>query len=129
MAAQLIKKFPACYGNWRFITVFNNSPSLDPVPSVLNPISLRSSLILSSHLCIHFPSGFFRLDFPTNILYAIFISPVHGTYPHHLILFYSIILITGRWLSSGTWHHILWQMLTSTRLHGVNILEDSEWPS
>jgi len=38
------------------------------------------------------PSGFFPLGFPTKLLYACLISPMHATFPVHLILLY---LITG----------------------------------
>jgi hypothetical protein len=35
------------------------------------PVSLRSILIPSSHLCLGLPSGLFRLDFPTKTLYTL----------------------------------------------------------
>jgi hypothetical protein len=59
---QLVKKFPAFYGTWRFITVFTTarhwSLSWD---KCVHPISLRSILILSSH----------PYDTETKILYAL----------------------------------------------------------
>jgi hypothetical protein len=45
-------------------------------PHLPNPISLRSILILSSHLHLGLPSGPFPSDFPTKILYAFHISPI-----------------------------------------------------
>ena len=53
--SQLVKKFPALYGTWRFITVFTNArhlslsrdSSIQSMPS--QPTSWRSILILSSH--------------------------------------------------------------------------------
>jgi hypothetical protein len=71
------KKFPAFYGTRRFITVFTRTlhwsiswaRSIQSLP--FYTISLRSILILSTHLCLSFPSGLF----PTNILYEFIFSP------------------------------------------------------
>jgi hypothetical protein len=57
------------------------------------PISLRSILILSSHLRLGLPSDIFPFGFPTKILYAIFFSPTCATFPAPLILLVLIILI------------------------------------
>jgi hypothetical protein len=51
-----------------------------------HPISLRFTLILSSYLCLGLLSGLFPSDITTKILYAFLISPMHATYPVHLIL-------------------------------------------
>jgi hypothetical protein len=74
----------AFYGTRRFITVFMRalhwSPSwarsIQSIPP--HPISLRSSLILSTNLRLGLPGGRFPSGFPTNILYA-FLSP-HSCY-------------------------------------------------
>jgi hypothetical protein len=65
IVTQLVKKFPAFYGNRIFFTVFTKKPPLVPVLSQMNPvqayilshfISLRSIVILSFHLCLDLPS-------------------------------------------------------------------------
>jgi len=68
----LVKKFPAFYGTWRYITMFKE-PTTGPYhqpdassPS-LPPHFLRS-LLISSHLCLGFPSCQFPSDFLTKIL-------------------------------------------------------------
>jgi hypothetical protein len=81
---QLLKKFPAFYGTRWFTTVFTRAlhwflswaRSIQSNPSHPNPshpISLRSILILSTHLYLGLPSGLLPSGFPTNILphYAI----------------------------------------------------------
>jgi len=40
--------------------------------------------ILSSHLCLDFPSGLFPSSFPTKILYIFLIAPMRATFPIHL---------------------------------------------
>jgi hypothetical protein len=57
-----------------------------------HPISLRSILIISIHLCLGRPSCLFHSGFPTNILYAFIFSPIRATYSAHLILLDLIIL-------------------------------------
>jgi hypothetical protein len=51
--------------------------SIQPTPPHL--ISLRFSLILYSYLQLGLPSGFFPSGFPTKILYALLIAPMHTT--------------------------------------------------
>jgi hypothetical protein len=111
MVTQIVKKFPAFYETWRFITVFTRAHnwSLSGVrclQSTLSyPIYLRSILILSSYLCLHLPSGFFPSGFPTKILYRSLISPMHVTYPtNHILLDLITLIIFGEmcklWSSS-----------------------------
>jgi hypothetical protein len=62
---QLLKNFPAFYGTRRFITVFTRAlhwslswpRSIQSIPS--HPISLRSTLMLSTNLSLGLPSGLF----------------------------------------------------------------------
>jgi hypothetical protein len=54
-------------------------------PYFPHPISLRSFLILSSHLCLGHLSELFLSGFLTKILYAFLVSPVYATCATHLI--------------------------------------------
>jgi hypothetical protein len=96
---QLLKNFPAFYGNRRFITVFIKTLhwSLSwarPIQSI-SPHSIfpTSILILFTHLRLRLPSSLFHSGFPTNILYAFLFAPIRATFPAHLLLFDLIILI------------------------------------
>jgi hypothetical protein len=97
--AQLLKNFPRYYGRRRFITVLTRalhlSLSWNKYIQSMSPhtISLRTILILFSHLrlCLH--SGLFPSGVPTETLYTFLFSPVHPTYPSRLILLDLIILI------------------------------------
>jgi hypothetical protein len=71
---QLIEKVSTFYGNELFLIVFTKPV---PVPvfrrtilaHILTRICLRPILMLSYHLSLGVPSGFFSSDFPTTILY------------------------------------------------------------
>ena len=90
--SHVVKIFPEFYGTRRFITAFTSShylylswaSSSQPMPP--HPTSWISSWILSSHLRLGLPSGFFPLDFPTKTLYTPLLLPIHATCPAHLIL-------------------------------------------
>ena len=98
---QLVKKFPAFYGNRRFITALTSvrhlslfwarsKHSMPPQSS-----SWRSILIVSSRLRLGLPSGHFPSGFPTKILYTPLLSPKRATCPAHIIntLSYLVIFI------------------------------------
>jgi hypothetical protein len=89
---QLVKKFSAFYGTWRFIPVFTSArhlflswaSSFQPVPP--HPTWWRSILILSFHLRLGLPNGLSPSGFPTKTLYKPLLSPIRATCPSHLIL-------------------------------------------
>jgi hypothetical protein len=74
LVIQLVKQQSAFVWNPKVYYRVHRSPLLDPVVSQLNPlapskpISLKSSLILSSHLRLGLPSGLLLSELPTKIL-------------------------------------------------------------
>jgi hypothetical protein len=55
------------------------------------PISPRSILILSSHLCLGLTGGPFLSDFPTKILYAFLL--LQACYMHHPLILLRLITL------------------------------------
>ena len=89
---HIVQKFPAFHGTRRFITALTSVRHLSlswarPIQSIYpHPTSWRSSLILSNHLRLGLPSGFFPSGFPTKTLYTLLSSPICATCTAHLIL-------------------------------------------
>ena len=101
---QLVKKFLAFHGTRRFITALTRVRHLSlswtsPIQSIYpHPNSWRSSLILSTHLCLGLPSGLIPSGFPTKTLYTP--SP-HPYAPHaQPISFFSTLSPAHYWVRS-----------------------------
>jgi hypothetical protein len=85
---RLVRKFPAFYGTWRFITVLTRARHWtrwnQSTPSHLIP--LRSILILSSHLRLGLSSSLSSTGLSIKNCYAFLISGIHTACPAHIIL-------------------------------------------
>ena len=127
---QLVEKFPAFHGTRRFITALTSIRHLSlswasPIQSIYqHPTYCRSILILSTHLCLHLPSGLFPSGFPTKTLYTPLSSPIRATCPTHLILldFITRTILGEEYRSfSSSLCNLLHSPVTSSLL-GPNIL-------
>ena len=68
---QLVRKYPAFYGTWRFITAFTSVRQLSlfwasSIQSYTLSTSWRFILILSTHLCLCLPNSSFPQVSPPN---------------------------------------------------------------
>jgi hypothetical protein len=92
--AQILQNFATFYETRRFITVFKRALHCflswaRSVQSILiQPISLRSILIISSHLCLALSSSSFLVAFPPKLCMHSFPPPPCVLCPSHLSLLY-----------------------------------------
>jgi hypothetical protein len=83
------QKLPSNLWNPKVHYRVHKSPPLVPILSQIDPIhtiSLKSILIVYTHLRLDLPSGHSPSDFPINILYAFLFSHIRATCPAHLII-------------------------------------------
>ena len=133
--SQLLKKFPASYGNRIFITAFtsNRHPSLSWARSIqFMPIHFMNPILISSSLLrLGLPSCLFPSGFQTQTPYAPLLSPIFTTLPTHLIRLdwiTRIILGEEYWSFVSSLCSVLYFPVTSSLL-GPNILLCSLFPN
>ena len=78
--SQLVKKFSAFCGTWRFIAAYTSACHLSlswarSIQYMPHPTSWRSILILSTHICMGLASGLIPTGFPTKTLYIPHLPP------------------------------------------------------
>jgi hypothetical protein len=90
------QKIPCLIWNQKFHYCVHKSLPLIPLRRIQSAplnISLRSILILSSHLCLGLWSGHIPSGFLIKTLHAFLTSPMHATCPFHLTVLELITLV------------------------------------
>jgi hypothetical protein len=83
-----VKKFPACYGNWGFITTVTRARHLSAygarsIQSIASYPTPWTSILILSHLRLGLSSGLCPSGFRIKTLYAA-LSPIRATCPAYL---------------------------------------------
>jgi hypothetical protein len=112
-------------GTWRFIITFTRALHLylswaRPIQSTPpHPSSPRST-----YLCLGLPSGLFPSGFPTNNLYTVLFSPIHTTWPAHLITpeLINLIILGKEYKSCSSLSCSFLHLSITSSLFGPNIL-------
>jgi len=126
---QVGKQIPWILWNPKTDSYVHTSQYCIPVLSQINPImtfhpiSLKSILILPSHLCLRLSSGLLQAGFTLSILYSIFFSPVCATLPTLLILQFCYLGEEHRTWSSSLWSFLLSPATSS--ISGSNIFHST----
>ena len=98
--SQIAKKFSAFYGNQNFITAFTKAPPV-PILNQINPLQSPTKIHFNILLPSTPRSSKLALSsyFPTKILYALLVSPIHATCSAHLLHLIVPIIFSKKWNS------------------------------
>ena len=117
LGPQLFKKHTRFPWNTKFHCYFSNNPSFAVTcvtsiqPTTSNHFSLKSILILFSHLRVGFKNGLYPSGFPTKTLYEFLLRPhIRTTRPEHVIVF-DLITRTTFGEKYKSWKPSLWNFL------------------
>jgi len=94
------------------------SPPLVSILSQMQPVHTlphyfpKTHLNTISYLCPDLPSGLCSSGFPTKLLYAFLISPMHATCPTHLILYLITLIIPSEACKLWSSHYAVFPSLS-----------------
>ena len=124
-------KIPVTLWSHKVHDRIHNSSPLFLIPIQTNPVyatypvSLKSNLILSSHLPLDLPSCPFPTRFPTKTLYTFLFSQTRTIYTAHLIRLFLVIRISPNAGQKFGLFEPTWPLNTSGTLSGTQLLQQS----